>query len=82
MSGGEYFYFYNKLLNFAEDILNDDDEIVQPCPRPHQEIRAEFSKLLTDIATCCKAIEWADSSDISQEDMKKCLEKMLSRIKK
>lgn len=82
MSGGEYRYFYNKLLDFAGEILNDDDQIVQPCPRSNYELRLEFSKLLEDIAVCCKTIEWTDSGDLSEEDMVECLQKMLSRIKK
>jgi hypothetical protein len=56
MSGGEYNYFYLKVLDFCEQLQNKDTN-----PK-----RAALAELLTKMAEELRIIEWADSGDCSE----------------
>lgn len=69
MSGGSYDYVCFKIKDFA-NILRDQEK---------DPNRKKFSELLKDVAKVAHDIEWADSSDYSQEDSRKSLNEFFSK---
>ena len=86
MSGGHYDYAYRYVNDFAFSCIlpvNDFDYgcasvnhvfSVTPTPREHLKLRTKFSEHLKKVSEVMRIIEWADSGDMGDDDVKKALE--------
>lgn len=75
MSGGHYNYAYHHVQDFADacvlPMMSWDD--IEIGPREHLELRERFSKHLKKVAEAMRVIEWADSGDMGDDDVKRIL---------
>lgn len=81
MSGGEYGYFYLKVKEFAEAILepykakNTDsmNTIGKGFERGNIELRLAFADHLEDIAEIMRVIELCDSGDVGEKAVEEAI---------
>ena len=87
MSGGHYDYAYYKVSDFAYSCVlpqtrycyttNADIKV----PVDNLELRKRLAEHLEKVAEIMREVEWCDSGDTGEDDLKIKLEEFLSHIK-
>jgi hypothetical protein len=89
MSGGSYDYAYSYVTNFAEAMLEGElvydyeqkDYVRLPNSQANRDLREKVAAHLLKVAKIMKAIEWYDSGDINEDDLRVDLENFLKELK-
>lgn len=87
MSGGHYDYAYYKVMDFADSCVlpriswDYDKQKEVKFPIDNLELRKKFAEHLKSVAHVMREIEWCDSGDTGEDDLKVELEKFLSTLK-
>jgi hypothetical protein len=86
MSGGHYNYAFRYVNDFAFSCVLPTPDMdfgnashnhifsVVPTPREHLALRKKFADHLKKVSDVMRIIEWADSGDMNDKDVKEALE--------
>lgn len=89
MSGGSYDYAYSYVANFAEAMLGGEvvydyekrDYVRLPHHQANRDLREKVAAHLLKVSAIMKAIEWCDSDDTNEDDLRVDLENFLKELK-